>query len=231
MRTDRLPVFKKQQLLYLFLIAFVFGNAQEQQMEQDGITLVPSGITAQHPYFEDFSQKDEAYIAWLYSACKGAQKTTKQKKTFLLTATGKADGPLVFQVQQGNQVRYDTLRNCVHPKKLDLSDSSSKDSTIPLYGKLPEGVWSSLEHRSKGSTSIDFLVKKEKMDINAAIYDENKVLVHTLFDGTLQQGSHSFKWSPNNNEDGQYLLVIRSENQEMAYLLEVKQSFWRWLFG
>ena len=223
--------FKIRLFQYFFLAAIFFGKAQEKLMEQGYISLVKSGITAEHPYFEEFSQKDEAYLTWLYAACKDAQKNRKQKKTFLLTATGKTDGPLVFQVRKANQVRLDTLRNCVHPKKLDLSASASKESSLPLYGKLPEGIWSSLEHRSKGSTSIGFLVKKDNMDICAAIYDENKLLVHTLFDGNLKQGNHSFKWSPKNNEDGRYLLVIRSQNQEMAYLLEVRQSFWRWLFG
>lgn len=229
MRTNSLPKFKIY--LYFFLVTIFPCNAQEKPMVEGGISLLQSGITAEHPYFADFSQKDEAYITWLYAACRDAQKDRKQKKTFLLTATGKTDGPLVFQVRKANQVRLDTLRNCVHPKKMDLSNNGSKNSSLPLYGKLPEGLWSSLEHRSKGSTSIGFLVKKEKMDISAAIYDENKLLVHTLFDGILKQGSHSFKWSPKNNKDGRYLLVIRSQNQEMAYLLEVTQSFWRWMFG
>lgn len=170
-----------------------------------------------HPYYKEFTTNpDPNFIQGLYYLNKSKaqdnriNKITRRKKNQLLIFTLIIDG----------NKSYDTLVNCVHPKS--KKRDSDMGNTIPISGKLTDGIWSNLNNNPKGNTSIKLYLREKSAQTKIDITNLEGDLIENLVDEYLEKGNYSYKWRPNDNHNGKFFMNIYTDKLKMTYLIDVE---------
>ncbi len=215
----------KLQILLCFLVFSTLVSTRSQSKNQVAIKLSSSSFNKAHPYYEIFKTKDADYIKWLYYGC--VSNRTTEANTKSLKPSNNESGPLVFRIIENGSTRYDTIRNCVHPGPYEADLDSGWESIIPVYGKLPTGVWSTLDHDPVGGTRVALHIDKKQVNTKLEILAEDGFLVYTMADAYLTKGTHDFVWRPRSVKAGYYLLHTEVDGELMVQRIQVRDSWLR----
>lgn len=201
--------------------------------QSDGATvdieLESNSFNKTHPYYEYFKNKDDDYIKWLYFGCVSNPSGSIFSKE--ISSKGKNEsGLLIFKITKQGNSRYDTIRNCVHPSAYEIERDPGWESIVPIHGKLPNGVWSTLDNDPKGNTGVTLHVKETPVNAKLEIVTEEGESVRTLVDNYLEKGTYDFSWNPNSVKPGSYLLHSAIDGQFMIQRIHVQSSWLREVF-
>lgn len=190
------------------------------------IDLEPNSFNKAHPYYEYFKTKDTDYIKWLYYGCASKQEQSMYSKQ-MSTNSNTESGFLIFKITNEGNSRYDTIRNCVHPGTYEVERDPGWESIIPIHGKLPDGVWSTLDNNPKGNTEVTLHVKETPINAKLEIVTEEGESVRTLVDDYFEKGTYDFSWNPKSVDPGSYLLHTAVDGQFMIQRIHVQDSWLR----
>jgi len=193
-----------------------------------------------HKYKDLYSQKDEDYIKWVYEISKNVSgyvaDVTNEKNYY---HDGRGNNPLVFTIEENNQVRTEMYRNAVKPskkKKSNFSINIPRFEMPRIEGALPKGVITYFSDSSKGyemGIELDNNFRKVKIEI----LDLDKKLIHIIEDKVLEEGWNHYKWDISNVKPGEYYLKYTVDENEMTQIINIEKyngsylkRFLNWLF-
>lgn len=231
--------------LFSLLISFTIINLSFAQ-ENTSLDSVQVSIdweddtNKNHKYKNIYSQKDEDYIKWIYTISRNVNGYTadksNEKKYY---HDGRGNNPIVFTVEENNEIRFETYRNAVKPSRNKTSNFSINipDYKMPrIEGSLPKGVMTYFSDSSKGiEMGIEIDNKSRKVKIE--ILDMAKNLVHIIEDNTLESGWNHYKWDISDVTPDDYILKYTVDGSEMTQIIDIEKfkgslinRFFDWLF-
>lgn len=210
-----------KNVLFIILAMSYFPFVSAQDMH---INLADSKINNNHPYIETFKKKSEDYIVWLYYECK--QASNKTSKGFQNRSLRNGHQSLVFEITENGMITRDTLRNIVHPNKAVLTGTNNL-----ISGKLPEGVWISLDTNSKGKSDIKLYNKITDAQVELLVCNEKGEQVETLFKGSLTKGEFSYRWELPSRTVKHYYLYTSVNGELLIQRIVRSKNLFERIFG
>ena len=223
---------------FIFIYVFFTVPFLKAQDGQDEFTFnisldAESAINKAHPYYDFFSDQDEAYIIWLYA-------TNKNNQSRELIAHGEqkvikdedGNNSLVFAIEKNGELYYDTLRNSVHDLRRPSKIKRFFQSLLPkinvgcsgfqqdLTGNLPKGSMMWLEDKNWG-LKFGVMVPGVTADVKVDIRDKDGNHIVTIVDHELKRGWNNFKWRRNKNPRGIYNISVTMDGKTMTQNFQI----------
>ena len=186
-------------------------------------------INDKHVMMDKFEANNEEYITWLYYMNvrnnENNRKRNSQKKSTKIVRHSGANNSLVFTIQKGNEISYDTLRNTILISDDDDDGFDTGGGFLGikklfakwrglrsyknqnLQGDLPKGSSVFLSPQRKG-LKCGVLVPSKKAKVKIEISDKNGVVVAILVNDNLNKGWNNYKWKRKDNRRGVYKLSV-----------------------
>ena len=197
-------------------------------------------VNKNHQYFDLFQKvkrKSEGSskldIKTIYYANLSCAGTTRQKLGGPLVTNKGDKNSLIFTLDYGDYVEYDTLQNCVHPPGHDLDNWFSRLLGKQIYnasdnnirGHHPEVVESQwMEQRDNQKQTPMGIKLRGEAEVRIEIKTKNGQPIATIANGTFQKGTHEFVWPHVNVKKGTYRLETTVDGETLSQDLRVKRT-------
>ncbi len=208
-----------------------------------------------HPYFKLFQEVEgkavtegrKLDIKGVYFANLSCAGTTRQKKGSPIVTNRGDKNSLIFTLDYGDRIEYDTLQNCVHPPKEETNNTTSEilesfkvikkflqldndeSTTTGIYGSvdgdLPEVVESNWITSSDNQKQTPIGIKlRGAATMKIAIQTTKGQPVLTIADGIFEKGVHEFIFPHVNIKKGTYRLIITVDSETLSQNIRVKRT-------
>lgn len=216
--------------LLSFMTAFnSFGQSLEKELGYR-IALDPTiKENACHEYIEDFLKKDQKYLWWLYTTNRLSEKELQgaSSNSKIYNNSG-GNNSLVFTIVEEDRIRYDTLRNSVHPNESSKDDGFKIARSVfakwrakrmlrklDLQGDLPKGAMSSVSAKKWG-LRVGVLVPESQAQVTIEVFNKRGEHVATVVDADLKKGWNNFEWKRNDLKRGKYKVKITMNEDSIS---------------
>lgn len=206
-------------------------------------------VNKNHPYFGLF-QKTEQKAAteedWnldikaIYYANLSCAGTTRSKIGGPLVTNKRDKNSLIFTLDYGDRIEYDTLQNCVHPPGHD-NDGFAYNVKGGLGNWFGKQIYNATNNDIKGShpavvksqwvqqsdnqkqtpMGIELL---DKATVKIEVYTTRGKHVKTVADGVFKPGIHEFVFPHVNIKRGTYRLVSTVDGKTLSQNIKVKRT-------
>ena len=199
-----------------------------------------------HKYFDTFDNLKERdgtagkeYIKSIYFAnlsCAGASR----KKLGGPLVTNKDDkNSLIFTLDYGDHIEYDTLQNCVHPPDYDdgfefnlkgwlpnlIGKRIYKATNIDIQGNHPDVVETQWVQQSDNQKQTPIGIKlKDRADVFITVETTKGQPVLVVANGVFEAGTHEFIFPHVNIKKGTYRLITTINGETLSQNIRVKRT-------
>ena len=201
-----------------------------------------------HEYFDLFQKVERKAIEeadWkldikaIYYANLSCAGTTRSKLGGPLVTNKGDKNSLIFTLDYGNRVEYDTLQNCVHPPEdNDGYEYEVKGRLANWFGKQ---IYKATNTNIKGShpavVKSQWVVQSDnqkqtpmgvellgKAAVKIEIYTTKGKHIKTVADGVFEAGKHEFVFPHVNIKRGTYRLVSTVDGETLSQNIRVKRT-------
>jgi len=196
-------------------------------------------VNKNHPYFdlfqttkhsEDDGKLDMKNIYYANLSCAG---TTRQKLGGPLVTNKGNKNSLIFTLDYGSYIEYDTLQNCVHPSGQEAQGWLSnwfgkqiyKATNNDIQGHHPAVVKSQWVQQSDNQKQTPMGIELlGQATVKIEIYTTKGKHITTVADGVFEAGAHEFIFPHVNIKKGTYRLVSTIDGETLSQNIRVKRT-------
>lgn len=194
-----------------------------------------------HPYFKLFKEVErkaaegrKLNIKGIYFANLSCAGTTRPKLGGPIVTNKGDKNSLIFTLDYGDYVEYDTLQNCVHPPGHEASKGwfsnfigkqIYKATDNDIRGQHPAVVESQWVEQSDNQKQTPIGIKlRGAATVKIAIETTKGQPIKTIANGIFEEGTHEFTFPHVNIKKGTYRLITTVDGATLSQNIRVKRT-------